>query len=73
MVKKSGFTVVYGEKRKVWKPSECVAVSKPGKYRYLMPLDKKMRKQILPLSKPYPKKEDAEKIQLEFRGEASPK
>ena len=25
------------------------------KYRYLMPLDKKMRRQILPLSKPYPK------------------
>lgn len=27
----------------------------PGKHRYLMPLDKKMRKQILLLSKPYPK------------------
>lgn len=27
------------------------------KHRYLMPLDKKMRKQILPLSKPYPKRE----------------
>ena len=30
------------------------------KHRYLMPLDKKMRKQILPLSKPYPKKQAAE-------------
>ena len=28
----------------------------PGKYRYLMPLDKKMRKQILPLAQPYPKR-----------------
>lgn len=27
------------------------------KHRYLMPLDKKMRKQILPLSQPYPKRE----------------
>ena len=27
-----------------------------GKYRYLMPLDRKMRKQIAPLAKPYPKK-----------------
>ena len=27
-----------------------------GKHRYLMPLNKKMRKQILPLSKPYPKR-----------------
>lgn len=33
-----------------------------GKYRYLMPLDRKMRKQITPLAKPYPKKtvEDAQ-------------
>lgn len=26
-----------------------------GKHKYLMPLDKKMRKEILPLNKPYPK------------------
>ena len=30
---------------------------RPGKYRYLYPLDKAMRRQILPLSKPYPKRE----------------
>ena len=28
----------------------------PGKHRYLMPLDDEMRKRILPLSKPYPKR-----------------
>ena len=28
----------------------------PGKYKYLMPLDNEMRKQIIPLSKPYPKR-----------------
>ena len=28
----------------------------PGKHRYLMPLDAEMREQILPLSKPYPKR-----------------
>ncbi len=28
----------------------------PGKHRYLMPLDDDMRKQIQPLSKPYPKR-----------------
>lgn len=34
-----------------------------GKQKYLFPLDKKMRKQILPLSKPYPKNdEDWQKI-----------
>ena len=27
-----------------------------GKHKYLMPLDRKMRKQIAPLAKPYPKK-----------------
>ena len=31
-----------------------------GKHKYLMPLDKKMRKLILPLAKPYPKKEKLE-------------
>jgi hypothetical protein len=30
-----------------------------GKYRYLMPLDEAMRKQIEPLRKPYPKREKA--------------
>ena len=29
---------------------------KQGKYRYVMPLDKEMRKQIEPLRKPYPKR-----------------
>jgi hypothetical protein len=28
----------------------------PGKHRYLMPLDEDMRKRILPLAKPYPKR-----------------
>jgi len=28
----------------------------PGKHRYLMPLDDEMRKQVLPLAKPYPKR-----------------
>lgn len=32
-----------------------------GKQKYLMPLDKKMRKQILPLAKPYPKEDGFEK------------
>lgn len=42
---------------KLVKPSDCKKIWKDGKHRYLMPLDKKMRKQILPLSKPYPKRE----------------
>jgi hypothetical protein len=31
-----------------------------GKHRYLMPLDNEMRKRILPLSKPYPKRAGSE-------------
>lgn len=31
-----------------------------GKHRYLMPLDKEMRKRILPLSRPYPKRASSE-------------
>ena len=30
--------------------------NKPGKYRYVMPLDDAIRKQIAPLAKPYPKR-----------------
>jgi len=43
-----------------WKNAEYVTV--PSKHKYLMPLDRKMRKQIAPLAKPYPKKtaEDAQ-------------
>lgn len=33
-----------------------------GKRKYLMPMDKKMREQLLPLSMPYPKNEDWVKI-----------
>jgi hypothetical protein len=33
-----------------------------GKHRYLMPLDNEMRKQIIPLAKPYPKRASSETI-----------
>jgi hypothetical protein len=38
------------------KRSNCEWVVVPPKHRYLMPLDDDMRKRILPLSKPYPKR-----------------
>ena len=34
----------------------------PGKHRYLMPLDSEMRKRILPLAKPYPKRASSETV-----------
>lgn len=38
-------------------PNGAVKVAIPGKHRYLMPLDAEMRERILPLAKPYPKRD----------------
>lgn len=46
----------FGKVRVVPRPSECVRIDLPGKYRYLMPLDDDMRQRIAPLAKPYPKR-----------------
>lgn len=56
MVSKTGIIKVQGEYKKCWRHDQCEPIVRPGKHRYLMPLTKKMRKQILPLSKPYPKR-----------------
>ena len=56
MVSSDGKIKVQGKYRKCWRHDQCKPVVKPGKHRYLMPLDKEMRKQILPLSRPYPKR-----------------
>ena len=56
MVKKQGWTTVQGKRRKTLTPDQCTPVEKPGKHRYIMPLDKGMAKQIQSLSKPYPKR-----------------
>lgn len=59
-VSEKGFNIQQGIIRKTVKPSECKKIKTAGKYRYLMPLDKDMRRQILHLSKPYPKRESSE-------------
>lgn len=41
------------------------AIYSGDKHKYLLPLDKAMRKQILPLSQPYPKRKDETKPELE--------
>jgi hypothetical protein len=56
MVKAKGWTVCHGVRCKTWKPEQCTKVVKPGKHRYLMPLDPEMRAKILPLAQPYPKR-----------------
>lgn len=47
--------------RKYLDPKATVFITQ-GKRKYLMPMDKKMRKQIEPLAKPYPKNEEWVKI-----------
>jgi len=56
MVSKDGKIKVHGQYRKCWRRDQCSPVVKQGKHRYLMPLDSEMRRQIMPLSKQYPKR-----------------
>lgn len=46
----------FGQARKVVDYSRLPKRQKPGKHKYLMPLDREMAKQIEPLRKPYPKR-----------------
>ena len=41
----------------VWENGDCKRVVLFGKHRYLMPLDKKMRRQLKSLAQPYPKQD----------------
>lgn len=59
-VSKTGVKPQYGELRAVAKIDECQKILQSGKHRYLFPLDDAMRKQIEPLRKPYPKREQGE-------------
>ncbi len=56
MISPSGVKKVYGQLRRVLRPDQCTRVNRPGKHRYLMPLDDAMRAQVAPLAKPYPKR-----------------
>ena len=47
-----------GKKKQL--PKGAKSLIMPGKHRYLMPLDNEMRKQILPLARPYPKRASSE-------------
>ncbi len=55
VVSESGYKKQFGVYKKVPKPSDLEAIDLKPKFRYLMPLNKRVRKQILKLSKPYPK------------------
>ena len=73
MVKKQGWTTVYGKRRRVLTPSECSPITRAGKHRYLFPLDSEMRAKIVPLALPYPKRVrsiETSAVQAETGGEA---
>lgn len=55
-VSRTGVKRQYGLSRVVPKIADCTKLPELGKHRYLMPLDDAMRKQIAPLSRPYPKR-----------------
>ena len=66
-----GYTVQFGAKRACPKPSECKKIKVPGKHRYLMPMDDKIKERVLKLSKPYPKRVEHESNASNFQLEES--
>jgi len=50
----SGFKSIFGRTTLVPPRDICIPIELPGKFRYAMPLDKAMRRQLLPLAQPYP-------------------
>lgn len=62
-VSKSGVIHEFGKAKHATKIDDCVAISQLNKHRYLMPLDDEIRRRILPLAKPYPKKSRAVSIE----------
>lgn len=55
-ISRGGHNIQFGRIKKTPKISDCIKIRREGKHRYLYALDKEMKRQILPLSKPYPKK-----------------
>lgn len=52
----SGWSKYQGKYSRGEKITDCTKVETDGKYKYYMPLDDEMRKQIEPLRQPYPKR-----------------
>lgn len=56
MVSKTGYGVQFGKATTMAKTADMQRISIPGKYRYLLPLDKAMRRRVAHRSLPYPPK-----------------
>lgn len=59
-VNSKGYVTQFGVRRRVPKTADLRKVMMPGKYRYLMPLDRAMRRQIEKLRQAPPKKAENE-------------
>lgn len=57
-VSETGLRKQFGEVRRVPRPSEMTKVKTPGKHRYVMPLDKQMRRAVTKRALPYPAPQD---------------
>ena len=55
----SGVRKQYGQLRRVVTTAECTVLKQLPKHRYLMPLDKTTWARIIPLSRPFPKRDAA--------------
>ena len=53
----TGLSKQFGEIKRVPKRENLIKIKQVPKWRYFMPLDDEMRKQIEPLRKPYPKRD----------------
>lgn len=54
-VSSSGVKVQFGTARRVPRTDECERIALPGKHRYLLPLDRGMRRRVAHLALPYPR------------------
>ncbi len=71
VVAESGWAVQYGKPVRVPKPSDLTLVRLPGKHRYVLPLDRAMRRRVAQLAQPYPRGRSVEGDAPSFRdGEA---
>lgn len=55
VVSATGYNTQFGRRRRVPRASDLEAVTLPGKYRYLLPLDRATRKRVARLAQPYPR------------------
>lgn len=73
MISSSGKKRVFGQMRKVLRPSDCKVVEQEGKHRYAFPLDDEMKLMLAAIKKSYPTRGAAsvEAARLPFQAESS--